>query len=263
MTFKWRLPRRALQFSAAALIAAPALGLGFFRGNLAAAEFLGVPLADPLAFLQALIGGRVLVLSYLGSALLVSAGYFLLGGRSFCGWICPVGLITEQGDKLSRILGRAGKGGIPLASSRWSLLLVLLTVALTGVPLFEVLSPIGIVNRAIVFASLLPLLLPAAILLVEVLVSRRVWCRSLCPLGGFYSLLARFSPLRVGFVEERCTHCGDCLEVCPVHEVLAPSLKQGAPQVTAGDCNRCLACIDSCSTKALKMDFSYKRSCTR
>lgn len=261
MTFKWWLPRRALQLATVALIAAPALGLSFFRGNLAAAELLGVPLADPLAFLQALIGGKVLVLSYLGSALLVAGGYFLLGGRSFCGWICPVGLITEMGDKLSRHVGSAGKS-IPLASSRWSLGLVLLTVALTGVPLFEVLSPIGIVNRAIAFATLLPLLLPAAILLVEIAVSRRVWCRSLCPLGGFYSLLARFSPLRVGFVEERCTHCGDCLQVCPVREVLAPPLEQGAPQVTAGDCSRCLACIDSCSAKALTVDFSHKRSRT-
>ena len=261
MTFKWWLPRRALQFSVVALIAAPVLGLGFFRGNLAAADLFGVPLADPLAFLQALIGGKVLVLSYLGSALVVAAGYFLLGGRSFCGWVCPVGLITELGDKLARFLGVAGKG-IPLVSSRWSLLLVLLTIALTGVPLFEVLSPIGIVGRAIAFASLLPLLLPAAILLVEVLVSRRVWCRSLCPLGGFYSVLARFSPLRVGFIEERCTRCGDCLEVCPVHEVLVPSLEKGAPQVTAGDCNRCLACIDSCSTRALRLGFSRKRSCT-
>lgn len=261
MSFKWWLPRRLLQLSVVALMAAPAPGLDFFRGNLAAAELLGAPLADPLAFLQALIGGRVLVLSFLGSALLVGFGYFLAGGRSFCGWICPVGLITELGDKLARFLGCAGKS-IPLASSRWSLGLVLLTVALTGIPLFEVLSPIGIVNRAIAFASLLPLLLPAAILLVEIFVSRRVWCRSLCPLGGFYSLLARFSPLRVGFIEERCTHCGDCLQVCPVREVLAPSLERGAPQITAGDCSRCLACIDRCPAKALKIGFSRKRSCT-
>jgi ferredoxin-type protein NapH len=168
-----------------------------------------------------------------------------------------VGLVTELGEKLHRRLG-GGEATLPLHISRWSLVLALAVVALTGIPLFEVLSPIGIISRAIAFATLLPLLIVAAILLVEIVVSRRVWCRSLCPLGGFYSMLARFSPLRVGFILERCTHCGDCLRVCPVQEVLEPPLERGARQVTAGDCNRCLACIDSCPTRALTVDLSYR-----
>lgn len=259
MTFRWWLPRRALQLLVVGVIASPLSGVRFFSGNLAAADLFGVPLADPLAFLQASIGGRVLVPSYLGSALLVTLLYLILGGRSFCGWICPVGLVTELGDKLRRRLG-SGVRTVPLAANRWTLLLVLSVVAVTGIPLFEALSPISIVSRAVAFGALLPLLVPAALLLVEIALYRRVWCRSLCPLGGLYTLLARFSPLGVRFVEERCTRCGDCLAACPVEEVLAPSLEQGAPRVTAGDCSRCLACIDSCPTGALKIDFACKRN---
>ncbi len=255
---KWWIPRRTVQLLMLALIASPLLGMTFFQGNLAAADLFGLPLADPLAFLQALIGGKVFVPSYLGSALLVVAFYFILGGRSFCGWVCPVGLITELGDKLRRRLG-SGESTLPLGTSRWSLGLVLVTVAATGIPLFEVISPIGIIGRAIAFMSLMPLLLLVAILLVEIVVSRRVWCRSLCPLGGFYSVLARFSPVRVGFDKERCTCCNDCLLVCPVEEVLAPSLERGERQVTAGDCSRCLACVDVCPTKALHIDLFYKK----
>lgn len=257
MSFRWWVPRRMAQMATLTLIASPLSGMTIFRGNLAAADLAGLPLADPLAFLQALIGGRVLVLSYLGSALLVTAFYFILGGRSFCGWICPVGLITEFGEKLRCSL-KSGETVMPLAVSRWSLGLVLLVAGVTGIPLFEVLSPVGIISRSISFVALMPLLVLVAILLVEVAVSRRVWCRSLCPLGGFYSILGGFSPVRVGFIKNRCTHCDDCLRVCPVEEVLAPSLERGARQVTAGDCNRCLACIDSCPTKALKIDLFYK-----
>lgn len=257
MNFKWWMFRRTAQFAVLALIASPLLGLTVFRGNLAAADLLGLPLADPLAFLQVLVGAKIVVLSFLGSALLITLFYFILGGRSFCGWICPVGLITELGDKLRRRLGSGGKT-LPLTANRWSLGLVLITVAATGIPLFEVLSPIGIISRAIAFASLMPLLVPAAILLVETVVSRRVWCRSLCPLGGFYTLLARFSPVRVGFVKERCTHCNDCLAVCPVEEVLAPPLERGVRRVTAGDCTLCMACVDICPDKALHLDLFYK-----
>jgi len=257
MNFKtWTIDRRCVQLAMIALLASPLTGLSIFSGNLAAADLLGLPLADPLAFLQVLLGSRVLVWSYLVSALAVVGFYFLLGGRSFCGWVCPVGLFTELADRLRKRLG-TGQTTLPLRFNRWALALVLVVAALTSVPLFEVLSPIGMVGRAIAFGSLLPLLLVSVIVLCEVVVAQRVWCRSLCPLGGLYALVGRFSPLRVGFRPERCTHCNDCLQVCPVQEVLLPSLEKGALQVTAGDCTRCMACQEVCPAKALTINAGY------
>lgn len=257
MSFKWTIARRAVQLTVIALIATPLFGLTFFQGNLSAAALLGIGLADPLAFLQATLAGRVFIASFLGSALLVGTFYFVVGGRTFCGWVCPVYLLTELGEKVRRRLGQ-GERLYPLAGIRWSFAVTLVISLAAGVPVFEILSPIGISTRAIMFKAWLPLLLVAAIMVVEIFVAQRIWCRTLCPVGGFYSLLGRFSPARVGFTKSLCTGCGECSQVCPVEEVLVPALVDDARQVVSGDCTRCGDCIDVCPTRALGMDVWYK-----
>lgn len=254
---KWTIARRVVQIGAIALIASPLLGQTAFRGNLAAGELLGIGLADPLAFLQATLASRLFVPSFLGAALLVAALYFATGGRSFCGWVCPVCLVTELGDGLRRRLG-TGERLFPLAGTRWSLAVTLVISLLAGIPLFELLSPIGVTTRAVMFKAWQPLLLVLALLLVELLVSRRLWCRSLCPVGGLYSLMGRFSPLRIGFSRQLCTNCGECSQVCPVAEVLVPALTGEARQIVSGDCTRCGACIDVCAPQALKAGIGYR-----
>ena len=89
------------------------------------------------------------------------------------------------------------------------------------------------------------------IVLAELLLVRRIWCRSLCPLGGFYTLLGRLSPLAVTFNRNRCTHCDDCLRVCFVPEVLEPSLNQHVTRIHSGECTRCGACVGICPVHAL------------
>lgn len=254
---KWTLARRFVQLAVMALIASPLAGLAIFRGNLAAGELFGFSLADPLAFLQASVAARIFIPSFFLSALVVACFYFLVGGRTFCGWVCPVYLLTELGEKLRRRLGSAERL-LPLSGIRWAFCATLGISLIVGLPFFEVLSPIGVTTRALMFKAWQPLLLLVALILLEIFVARRVWCRSLCPAGGFYSILGRYSPARINFNKVLCTDCGECSRVCAVPEVLEPALADGARQIVSGDCTRCAACIDVCSTKALQAGVGYR-----
>lgn len=62
--------------------------------------------------------------------------------------------------------------------------------------------------------------LAALAILVAVLAlsfaQRRLWCRSLCPLGALLSLTARFSLFGRRVDEATCTRCGACARDCPM-----------------------------------------------
>jgi ferredoxin len=68
-----------------------------------------------------------------------------------------------------------------------------------------------------------------AVVFVLEFVSRRFWCRNLCPLGALWGLLARPARLR-RTPSKSCADCGDCAAIC----------KTGA----AGHSSECLLCLD-------------------
>jgi ferredoxin-type protein NapH len=231
-------------------------GAGFFQGTLVAADIFGMPLADPLAAMQVILASGVVVPAYIISATGVSLFYFLLGGRTFCSWVCPVYLLTELGEMVRCQCG-TGDRILPLETKRYMLLLVFVATLASGLPYFEILSPIGIVSRTVAFGSWSALLVVAGILVLEAFIARRVWCRSLCPLGGYYSLVGRYSPLRIRFAREQCTACGACTRICPVAEVLDPCLAGESATIMSGECTRCGACVDICREKALQVEYGF------
>jgi ferredoxin-type protein NapH len=65
----------------------------------------------------------------------------------------------------------------------------------------------------------------AALLLFEVVISRRAWCRYACPIGLTYGVVGIFSPVRVKYNTDGCFHEGDCRKVCLVPHVLDTVIK--------------------------------------
>jgi len=91
-------------------------------------------------------------------------------------------------------------------------------------------------------------LLLAGIFLLE-RVSRRFWCRNLCPLGALLALLSARPFLRRR-PEKICKNCQDCSDICP----MGAFQKDGT--LRAEECTLCLDCLDRCPSGIGKIAFS-------
>lgn len=228
------------------------LHLGLLTGNLSSSRVLRtVPLSDPFAVLQILASGSALSATVLLGAVLVLLFYLLVGGRSFCAWVCPVNPISDLAGALRRRFAIRGQFRIGRGTRYWVLGLALVLSALCGVAAFEWVSPVAVVHREIVFGAGLGLgAVVSGILLLDLFVLRHGWCGSLCPLGAFYSLLGRLSILRVGFDSRRCDHCGDCVQICPEPQVLHWDSMAARGFVDDGQCLNCARCLEVCPQDA-------------
>ena len=274
-TRRWTVARRIVQAGALVLFAAPLvvagwglLGIGSgtddalptpadlpFFGSLSSTTIFGAEVLDPFAMLETIAAAKTFEAEWLLAALPVLAVYGLVRGRAFCGWVCPVNLLLEGVDALRRKLGiEVREAPVPRHAKLWIALCVLALSALTSVPVFESFSPISAVNKGILFGATAGVWTLLAIVLAEVFWGRRVWCRALCPLGGFYEALGRVGQANVGIDHKACVRCDACRRACLADPaILSPALDGDDVIVRAGDCMACGACVDSCPTRALSL----------
>ncbi len=251
---KWLILRRISQ--AGILLAfglGPWFGIWLVKGNLSYSLTLDtLPLTDPYVLLQALVGGVVPETKALVGVAIVVLFYSLVGGRSYCSWVCPVNLITDTAGWLRRRLGLRGTTQASRATRYWILGLTFLLSAITGSIVWELVNPVTITLRALIFGMGLAWLMILGVFLFDLLVSRDGWCGHYCPVGAFYSLLSTWTPTRVVAARrEACDDCMDCFNVCPEPQVIRPALKGAdkgiGPVITGNQCTNCGRCIDVCA----------------
>ncbi len=254
MAHKWLMLRRISQINIFALfLLGPVFGVWIVSGNLNSSLTLEIlPLTDPYLLTQSLAAGHMQEATALTGGLIVVVVYFLLGGRTFCSWVCPVNLITDLAFWLRQRLGIRGASSLP-RYTRYLLLVATLVLAfVTGSIAWELINPVSMFHRGVIFGTGSAWLILLAVFLFDLFVSRRGWCGHLCPVGAFYSLLGTHSMLRVrASAREKCDDCMDCYLVCPEQQVLRPVLKgrdKGiGPVIVSPNCTNCGRCIDVCS----------------
>lgn len=231
------------------------------EGSLSGSRFFGFHMIDPLAALQVILASRSLLVNVVIGVITIILIYTIIGGRTFCAWICPYHWLAELAEKIHLALKRKKliKGRSFDRKIRYYFFCLFILLALiSGYTIFETINPVGIISRFIVYGPSLMLAWVVAILLFEVFVSKRAWCRYFCPVGVSYQLIGTITPLRIKWDAEKCSNCKRCQQVCLVPQVLTNSVNKGKAQyVDSGACTRCGLCIDICDDEALSYGLKY------
>ena len=154
------------------------------------------------------------------------------------------------------------KGWQPKRQTRlYILAMVLIVSAITGMIAWELVNPVTMVHRGLVFGIGFAWAIVLGVFLFDLLLARRGWCSHLCPVGAFYGLLGAKSVLRVTALNRAaCDDCLDCFAVCPEMHVISPALRgadQDSPIILSQDCTNCGRCIDVCSVDVFQFTHRF------
>lgn len=263
-THRWLLLRRLSQLAVMALfMIGPWLGIWLIKGNLNHSRTLDIlPMTDPLVLLQSLAAGHPAERDALLGLAVVLLLYLIIGGRAYCSWVCPVNIVTDAAAWLRRRIGIKGSAHISRTARYWILGMTLALAAITGTIAWELINPVSMLHRGLIFGMGAGWMVILAVFLFDLFVMSRGWCGHLCPVGACYSLIGRWSLLRVSASRrESCNNCMDCFAVCPEPQVLRLPLK-GAPKgagpvVTSPNCTNCGRCIDICSKDVFSLGSRF------
>jgi len=235
------------------------------QGTIWSARICGMSLTDPLAGAEAILSSRTFYRPLLWS-LLIPLILTILLGRVFCGWICPMNTLLEVVDKCRKVLRlaeiRERDVKFSLKNKYFVLVIALGFVAGTGVPFLAMVYPPAVLSREMhlfVFGGGVGIgvFLVLAIGAFELFVSRRWWCRIICPGGALYAILGRFRLVRVRRNGTKCIQCGDCIHACQF------DLKPMQVAVTGMECTNCATCISVCQSGALRYGLVLPKPFTR
>ena len=262
--YRYLIVRRLIQFSLLFIFAGGNYwGWNLLKGNYSHANVLDtVHLFDPYALLQMLASGFAASTALIIAALIVAAFYSILGGRIFCCWICPMNIITSLARSLRPILRIKDKPKIKASRNLryWLLAISLILSLVLGVAAFEIVSPISMLHRGVIFGFGIEISVILVIFFFDLTLLKDGWCGHICPLGAFYSILGKSGLIKVKHIKDKCTSCMKCFIVCPEEQVLSIVTKQDG-LIKSGECLNCARCIEVCDDNALRFSINkLKRS---
>lgn len=253
---KYAIARRVVQFATLGLFILGNLGiLKLLEGDLSTSSVLGiVNLSDPFAVLQLFLAGFSVGASAIIGAIIVLVFYALIAPRAFCGWVCPVNIVTDLAYVIREKLKITHNLANFSPKVRYYLLaLSLVLSALFGIAAFESVSFVGAFTRSIVFLGSSFFAIFLILLIVDIFVEKRFICSHLCPLGAFYGIVSKYSLIRVKYDESKCKRCNECRRVCP--EISPLEMVGKHDGFVNSECISCGRCVEICNDDALNFSI--------
>lgn len=247
-----------------------AIDIQTLEGTLNGSRFLGFHLIDPFTTIQVYLSTYHLPINMIIGTATIVIIYLLIGGRTYCSWVCPYGILSEIGEKLHNTLVKkkiikSRKLDHRVRHIFWAMFMIMAFTS--GYLVFETFNVVGILSRFIAYGWSVALSWVLVVFLIEVFFARRAWCTYLCPIGTTYGYIGKVSATRIQW-NDNCDHCMVCHDVCFENQVLdltrakydEQRKEKGITQqyVTGADCTLCGRCVDVCHADALKFDFRLK-----
>jgi polyferredoxin len=213
-----------------------------------------LPIAALMNLKVLLLTGRLPRIHAAGMFLLVTfLAVSWIFRKSFCGWLCPVGTLSEYLWRLGRqTFGRnfrlPRKLDIALRSLKYILLgLFLYAVASLSVAATRAFleGPYGVIAdvKMLNFFRYLWLaggIVVALLILASVFV-QNFWCRYLCPYGALVGLASMASPVRIRRNPDLCIDCARCAKACPSALPVDRLIT-----IQSAECTGCMQCVSDC-----------------
>jgi len=218
---------------------------------------------SPLEGLESILTAKFFYMPSL-VGMVVPVTVAVLMGRVFCSWMCPIEFLSLLTDEILGIIPKYGsklkyRQGLVKLSKRvlwFALVTELLLTMVIGYPLFVWWSPPGLVGRETMFYVFYRFITPEVVIVIVVLllnlVTRRFFCRYLCPLGALLALLGKWRQLVIHYDKSKCVGCKVCDTRCPMG--ITPSVGESQSVY----CWNCGECVDACPTKALNFVWRGK-----
>jgi polyferredoxin len=227
-----------------------------------------LPIASLMNLKVWLVTGKAPLVHPAGVFLLLAfLAISLVWRKAFCGWMCPVGTVSEWLWRVGRRIFRKNFqlpnwADIALRSVKYLLLgLFLYAVLSMSVPAIRAFldGPYGIIADVKMLNFFRFLGVTAAVTLgIFTLLSifvQNFWCRYLCPYGALLGLVTRFSPARIRRAPDVCIDCAKCAQACPVRLSVDKLIAIRSPE-----CTGCLECVAVCPAEdALWMSIGRRR----
>jgi len=213
-----------------------------------------LPIASLMNLKVLLLTGRLPAIHPAGTLLLIA---FLAASwifrKSFCGWLCPVGTVSEYlwrfGHRLVRRNFRLpGMVDIPLRGIKYLLMGLFLYVvgrmSIAGIREFLE-SSYGVIDDVKMLNLFRDLTLTGGIVLAILVVGsvfvQNFWCRYFCPYGALMGLVSMLSPLRIRRDKDLCIDCAKCAKACPSALPVDRLIT-----IQSAECLGCMQCVASC-----------------